>query len=100
MLRRKKEKLIATLGGIRNMKSLPDMIFVVDTVKEKIAVQEANRLKIPVVAPIDTNCDPDVVEMTMLSALFSFSAKRWLRLLTKANHFLSKMVASKLLVKK
>ena len=47
MLRRKKEKLIATLGGIRNMKSLPDMIFVVDTVKEKIAVQEANRLKIP-----------------------------------------------------
>jgi len=62
MLRRKKEKLIATLGGIRNMKSLPDMIFVVDTVKEKIAVQEANRLKIPVVAPIDTNCDPDVVD--------------------------------------
>lgn len=62
MLRRKKEKLIATLGGIRNMKSLPDMIFVIDTVKEKIAVAEANRLRIPVVAPIDTNCDPDVVD--------------------------------------
>lgn len=62
MLRRKKEKLIATLGGIRNMKSLPDMIFVIDTVKEKIAVAEANRLGMPVVAPIDTNCDPDVVD--------------------------------------
>ncbi|MEH1010135.1 30S ribosomal protein S2 [Campylobacter concisus] len=62
LMLRRKEKLIATLGGIRNMKSLPDMIFVVDTVKEKIAVQEANRLKIPVVAPIDTNCDPDVVD--------------------------------------
>lgn len=62
MLRRKKDKLIATLGGIRNMKNLPDMIFVIDTVKEKIAVSEANRLKMPVVAPIDTNCDPDVVD--------------------------------------
>lgn len=62
MLRRKKEKLLATLGGIRNMKNLPDMVFVIDTVKEKIAVQEANRLKLPVVAPIDTNCDPDVID--------------------------------------
>ncbi|ASM38072.1 MAG: 30S ribosomal protein S2 [Campylobacter sputorum] len=62
MLRRKKEKLIDTLGGIRNMKTLPDMFFVIDTVKEKIAVTEANRLGIPVVAPIDTNCDPDVVD--------------------------------------
>ena len=62
MLRRKKEKLLASLGGIRNLKTVPDMIFVIDTVKEKIAVAEANRLKIPVVAPIDTNCDPDVVD--------------------------------------
>lgn len=44
------------------MKNLPDMIFVIDTVKEKIAVQEANRLKLPVVAPIDTNCDPDLID--------------------------------------
>ena len=43
------------------MKSQPDMIFVIDTVKERIAVAEANRLKIPVVAPLDTNCDPDLV---------------------------------------
>ena len=62
MLRRKKEKLVAYLGGIKDMKALPDMIFVIDVVKEKIAVAEANRLKIPVVAPLDTNCDPDVVD--------------------------------------
>lgn len=61
MLTRKKEKLLAYLGGIRYMKTQPDMIFVIDTVKEKIAVAEANRLKIPVVAPLDTNCDPDCV---------------------------------------
>ncbi|MFY4724179.1 30S ribosomal protein S2 [Campylobacter jejuni] len=61
MLTRKKEKLLAYLGGIRYMKTQPDMIFVIDIVKEKIAVQEANRLKIPVVAPLDTNCDPDLV---------------------------------------
>ena len=62
MLRRKKEKLELYLGGIRNMKGLPDMIFVIDVVKEKIAVAEANRLKMPVIAPLDTNCDPDVVD--------------------------------------
>ena len=62
MLRRKKEKLVAYLGGIKDMKALPDMIFVIDVVKEKIAVAEANRLKIPVAAPLDTNCDPDVVD--------------------------------------
>ncbi|TQR30932.1 30S ribosomal protein S2 [Campylobacter sp. MIT 99-7217] len=61
MLSRKKAKLIAYLGGIRYMKTPPDMIFVIDVVKEKIAVAEANRLRIPVVAPLDTNCDPDLV---------------------------------------
>ena len=61
MLRRKKEKLEEFLGGIRNMKNLPDMIFVIDTVKEKIAVAEANKLKIEIVAPVDTNCDPDLI---------------------------------------
>ena len=62
MLRRKKEKLLSYLGGLRDLKTSPDMLFVIDTVKERIAVQEANRLKIPVVAPLDTNCDPDVVD--------------------------------------
>lgn len=60
-LTRKKEKLLDYLGGVRYMKTPPDMIFVIDTVKEKIAVAEANRLKIPVIAPLDTNCDPDLV---------------------------------------
>jgi len=54
--------LMNYLGGIREMKNTPDMIFVVDTEKEKIAVAEARRLGIPVVAPLDTNCDPDVVD--------------------------------------
>ena len=61
MLTRKKEKLLDYLGGVRYLKAQPDMIFIIDTVKEKIAVQEANRLKIPVIAPLDTNCDPDLV---------------------------------------
>jgi small subunit ribosomal protein S2 len=61
MMSRKKEKLMNYLGGIREMKTAPDMVFVIDTVKERIAVNEANCLNIPVVAPIDTNCDPDVI---------------------------------------
>ncbi|MGP1561664.1 MAG: 30S ribosomal protein S2 [Helicobacteraceae bacterium] len=62
MLRREKEKLEKYIGGIRDLKKLPDMMFVMDVVKEKNAVAEANRLGIPVVAPLDTNCDPDVVD--------------------------------------
>lgn len=62
MLTRKKEKLNKYLGGVRHMKKAPDMIFVIDVVKEKIAVAEARRLGIPVIAPIDTNCDPDMVD--------------------------------------
>ena len=61
MLSRKKDKLEAYFGGIRNMKKLPDMLFVVDAVKEHIAVLEARCLGIPVVAPLDTNCDPDLI---------------------------------------
>ncbi len=63
MLKRKKAKLLDYLGGIREMKKIPDMIFVIDTVKEKIAVQEARRLGIKVIAPLDTNCDPDLVDL-------------------------------------
>jgi len=62
MLKRKKEKLLAYLGGIRDMKELPDMLFVVDAVREKIAIEEARVLGIPVVAPLDTNCDPDLID--------------------------------------
>jgi len=62
ILARRKAKLEKVLGGIRNMKKIPDMLFIIDTVKEKIAVGEANRLGIPIVAPVDTNCDPDLVD--------------------------------------
>jgi small subunit ribosomal protein S2 len=62
MLTRQEEKLEAYLGGIKDMKQLPDMMFVLDAVKEKIAIQEAKRLGITVIAPLDTNCDPDVVD--------------------------------------
>ncbi len=55
-------KLQANLDGIRDMKALPKALFVVDTRREEIAIREANRLHIPVVALIDTNSDPDVVE--------------------------------------
>jgi small subunit ribosomal protein S2 len=62
MLSRKEEKLELYLGGIKNMTKLPDMMFVLDAVKEKIAIAEARRLGIKVIAPLDTNCDPDVVD--------------------------------------
>ncbi len=61
-LQKEKIKLDNTLGGIRNMKSLPGAIFVVDTKKESIAVAEGRRLGIPIVAIVDTNCDPDPID--------------------------------------
>ena len=61
-VRRDLAKLERNLGGIKNLERLPSVIFVIDTKKEHIAVTEANRLKIPVVAVVDTNCDPDVID--------------------------------------
>ena len=61
-LRREMEKLERSLGGIKNMESLPDALFVVDVGHEKIAIHEAKKLGIPVVAIVDTNCTPDDVE--------------------------------------
>ena len=58
---RELEKLQRNLGGIRGLGKLPDAIFVIDTNKEHIAVTEANKLGLPVVAVVDTNCDPDVI---------------------------------------
>lgn len=55
-------RLNKTLGGIKNMERLPQAVFVVDPQKEKIAVAEANKLGIPVVAVVDTNCDPDPID--------------------------------------
>ena len=62
ILSRELEKLERNLGGIREMKRLPDAVFVIDTKKEHIAVTEANKLGLPVVAVVDTNCDPDVID--------------------------------------
>ena len=62
MVSRELEKLERNLGGIRDMQKLPDAVFVIDTKKEHIGVVEANKLKIPVVAVVDTNCDPDVID--------------------------------------
>ncbi len=64
-LRAEKEKLEKFLGGIKNMHKLPSAIFVVDPKKEKIAIQEAKTLGIPVVAIVDTNCDPDEVDFVI-----------------------------------
>jgi small subunit ribosomal protein S2 len=61
-LQREQAKLQRVLGGIRNMGGLPDLMFVIDTNKESIAVKEARKLGIPVVAIIDTNCDPQEVD--------------------------------------
>lgn len=61
-LKRKREKLHRNLCGIREMKSLPGMLIIINPKKEDIAVQEARRLRIPIVALVDTNCDPDPIQ--------------------------------------
>ena len=62
VLRREKEKLERTLGGIRDMSRVPSAVWVVDTKKEHLAVTEARKLRLPVIAILDTNCDPDEVD--------------------------------------
>lgn len=59
---REREKLEKSVGGIKGMKKLPDALFVVDPRKERIAVAEARKLRIPIVAVVDTNCDPEEVD--------------------------------------
>ncbi|MCK5826767.1 MAG: 30S ribosomal protein S2, partial [Desulfuromusa sp.] len=61
-LERQREKLEKNLGGIKHMTKLPGAVFIIDPKKEAIAVQEANKLGIPVVAVVDTNCDPDNID--------------------------------------
>ncbi|GFR37699.1 30S ribosomal protein S2 [Insulibacter thermoxylanivorax] len=62
ILRKEKERLEKFLGGIKNMKQLPDALFVIDPRKERIAVSEARKLGIPIIAIVDTNCDPDEID--------------------------------------
>jgi small subunit ribosomal protein S2 len=61
-LTRQRDKLERSLGGVKDMGGIPDVMFVIDTIKEKIAISEARTLGIPVVAVIDSNCDPDAVD--------------------------------------
>jgi small subunit ribosomal protein S2 len=61
-MRHERDKLLTSLGGIKGLRKLPDALFVIDPKKEEIAVKEANKLRIPVVAVVDTNCDPDVID--------------------------------------
>src|SRR5258708_4451615 len=62
ILSRELEKLQRNLGGIRGMSRLPEAVFIIDTKKEHIAVTEANKLGLPIVAVVDTNCDPDLIQ--------------------------------------
>lgn len=61
-LKNEREKLLTNLGGIREMRTIPDAIFIVDPHKEQIAVKEAKNLNIPIIAITDTNCDPDDID--------------------------------------
>ncbi|NLI89193.1 MAG: 30S ribosomal protein S2 [Epulopiscium sp.] len=61
-LNKERDKLQRNLGGIKEMKRLPDLIYIVDPRKETIAIQEARKLGIPIVAIVDTNCDPDEID--------------------------------------
>jgi len=80
-LQKDREKLAKVLGGIRNIKGVPRGLFIVDPKRELIAVMEARRLKLPIVAMVDTNCDPDLIDYVIpgnddaIRAIRLFSAK-------------------------
>ncbi len=59
------EKLQYRVGGLRNMRELPNLVFIVDVRREELAVKEANRLGIPVIAMVDSNCDPDLIDLVI-----------------------------------
>ena len=67
ILRKEHERLEKFLGGIKDMPRIPDVMFIVDPRKERIAVQEAHKLNIPIVAMVDTNCDPDEIDVIIPS---------------------------------
>ena len=81
VLLKQKEKLLIALSGIRNLKRPPTIIFVVDTIKEHIAIAEGRRLDIPIGAIVDTNCDPDLIEYPIPA---NDDALKSVQLITKA----------------
>ena len=64
-LRREKDKLLTVLGGVRDMHKVPDAVFIIDVNAEAIAVREANRIDAQIIALVDTNCDPDSIDMVI-----------------------------------
>ncbi|MGO4937920.1 30S ribosomal protein S2 [Fundicoccus sp. Sow4_H7] len=80
-IRKEQERLEKFLGGIKDMPRIPDVIFIVDPRKERIAVQEAHKLNIPIVAMVDTNCDPDEIDVVIPS---NDDAIRAIKLITTA----------------
>ena len=64
-LRRELEKLQTVLGGVRNMHKTPDAVFIIDVRTEAIAVKEASRIGVPIIAVVDTNCDPDLIDLVI-----------------------------------
>lgn len=78
---KEQERLEKFLGGIKDMPRIPDVIFIVDPRKERIAVQEAHKLNIPIVAMVDTNCDPDEIDIVIPS---NDDAIRAIKLITNA----------------
>ena len=64
-IKKEYEKLLFNIGGIRNMKKLPDVLYAIDPNKEMIAVRESSKLGIPIVAITDTNCDPDIIDFVI-----------------------------------
>jgi small subunit ribosomal protein S2 len=81
VLLKRKEKLLIALSGIRNLKRLPAIIFVVDTIKEHISIAEGRRLEIPIGAIVDTNCDPDLIDFPIPA---NDDALKSVQLITKA----------------
>jgi small subunit ribosomal protein S2 len=98
-LQKEKEKLEDVLGGIRNMKSYPAAIFVVDPNREHIAIKEAKKLRIPIVGIVDTNCDPDDIDYVIpgnddaIRAIKLFASKFADAVLEGKKRFEEKMVA-------
>jgi len=81
MMSRERDKLNKYLSGIKNMGRLPGLLFIVDSKKEKIAVTEANKLSLPIVAIVDTNADPDLISVPIAG---NDDAIRSVELITKA----------------
>ena len=81
MMRRERDKLSKNLSGIKNLTRIPGLMFIIDSKKERIAVDEANKLGIPVVAIVDTNADPDLISVPIAG---NDDAIRSVELITKA----------------